>query len=149
MKLTGTYRCPAPRARVYAALIDPVVLQRCIEGAEQLVRTAGDEYDVRMRIGIGAVKGVFSGTVRLADMQAPEAFTLHVEGKGAPGFVSGSARIRLDDAEPGTAITCDADGQVGGVLAAVGSRLVDAAGRRMMDRFFERLGREFDPPTTS
>lgn len=139
MKLTGTYLLPAPRERVFAALIDPDVLQRCIEGAERLVRTADDQYDVHLRLGIGAIKGSFVGTVRLADKQPPDHFTLHVDGKGAPGFVRGSARIQLKAVEAGTEAICDAEGQVGGLIAAVGSRLLEATARKLMDRFFERL----------
>ncbi|OFW01273.1 MAG: hypothetical protein A3I61_15355 [Acidobacteria bacterium RIFCSPLOWO2_02_FULL_68_18] len=142
MKLTGTYRLAAPPARVFAALVDPDVLQRCIEGAERLVRTADDQYDVHLRLGIGTVKGAYVGTVRLTDQQPPDRFTLHVEGKGAPGFVRGSARIQLTAAGAGTVAICDADGQVGGVVSAVGSRLLDATARMLMDRFFERLGAE-------
>lgn len=139
MKLTGTYHLPAPRDRVFAALVDPDVLQRCIDGAERLVRTADDQYDVHLRLGIGAIKGSYVGTARLADQQPPERFTLHVEGKGAPGFVRGSARIQLKVEDAGTEAVCDADGQVGGLMAAVGSRLLEATARKLMDRFFERL----------
>jgi len=139
VKLTGTYHLPAPRERVFAALVDPDVLQRCIEGAERLVRTADDQYDVHLRLGVGAIKGAYVGTARLADKQPPERFTLHVEGKGAPGFVRGSARIELRAADAGTEAVCDADGQAGGLIAAVGSRLLEATARKLMDRFFERL----------
>ncbi len=142
MKLTATYHLPAPRERVFAALVDPDVLQRCIDGAERLVRTADDEYDVHLRLGIGAIKGSYVGRARLTGKQPPERFTLHVEGKGAPGFVRGSALIQLKAAEAGTEAVCDADGQVGGVMAAVGSRLLEATARKLMDRFFERLGAE-------
>lgn len=142
MKLTGTYHLPAPRERVFAALVDPDVLQRCIEGAERLVRTGEDQYDVHLRLGIGAVKGSYVGTARLADKQPPERFTLQVDGTGAPGFVRGSAQIQLKAGEAGTEAICDADGQVGGLIAAVGSRLLEATARKLMDRFFERLGAE-------
>ena len=142
MTLTGTYRIPAPRERVFAALVDPDVLQRCIEGAEQLVRTSDDAYDVHLKIGIAAFKGSYVGKARLTDKLPPDSFTLHVEGQGGPGFVRGRARIRLVASEGGTEATCDGDGQVGGLLAAVGSRLVEATARKMMDRFFERLTAE-------
>lgn len=149
MKLTGTYQIPAPPEQVFAALVDPLVLQRCIEGAERLVRTAEDEYDVHLKIGLGPLKGAYVGKVRLTDRDPPGRFTLHVEGKGSPGFVRGSAGIRLDGRDGGTELTCEGDGQVGGLLAAVGSRLIEATARRMMDRFFARLSVEVQQPSRS
>ena len=146
MKLSGTYRIAAPRERVYAALNDPAVLQRCIDGAEKLVRTADDAYDVHLNIGVAAIKGTYVGKARLTDKRPPEAFTLHIEGKGGPGFVRGTGHIQLADRGDQTEVTCDADGPVGGLLAAVGSRLVDATARKLMDRFFERLAQHLQHP---
>jgi carbon monoxide dehydrogenase subunit G len=137
--LNGVYRIPAPRERVFAALVDPAVLQRCIEGAEQLVAISEDEYKIHLKIGLAALRGSYSGKVRIADKEPPAHFTLHVEGKGTPGFVRGSARIGLEEQNGGTELTCATEGQVGGLLAAVGSRLVEAAARKMMDGFFQRL----------
>ncbi|MGH9382829.1 MAG: SRPBCC domain-containing protein [Vicinamibacterales bacterium] len=43
---------------------------------------------------------------------------------------------------PVTRAVCDADVQVGGVIAAVGSRLVEAAAKKLADDFFARLSDE-------
>ena len=142
MKLTATYQIPAPRARVFAALTDPAVLQRIIEGCESFVKREDGVYEARLKVGIGSIKGTYTGHVRMQDVNPPESYTLLVDGRGTPGFVKGSASIRLKDHEGGTELTSDADAQVGGVIAAVGSRLIEAAARQMMDRFFANLARE-------
>lgn len=142
MKLSATYPLPAAPARVFAMLTDPAVLKRCIEGCEQLEQTADDTYEVRLLVGLAALKGTYRGTIRILEKTPPRALSLDVEGKGSAGFVRGRARIELTEAPNGTEVRCDGDGQVGGLIAAVGSRLVDAAGRRMMDRFFETLSAE-------
>ena len=139
MKLTGSYSIPAAREQVFAALVDPDVLGRCMDGAESLVACGDGEYTVQLRLGVGPLKGAYAGRVRLSEKVPPERFVLHVEGKGTPGFVRGRADIQLDERDAGTTVTCQADGQVGGLIAAVGSRLIEAAGRTMMDRFFDAL----------
>ncbi len=142
MKLLATYAVPAVPDRVYGALVDPTILQRCIPGCESLTLAGDDRYEARVKIGIGGLKGTYTGHAELRDKQPPTGFTLAVGGKGSPGFVRATTKITLTEAGGATRIACDADVQVGGLLAAVGSRLVEAAARTQMDEFFRRLGAE-------
>ena len=142
MRLSGTYRVAASRERVFAALIDPVVLQRCLEGCEQLTLVGEYTYEARMRLGVGPFRGGYAGRAQLSDLRPPDSFAMRVDGKGAGGFMSGNALLTLVDAQGETDVRCEAEGQVGGVVAAVGSRLVEAAGRQMMTRFFRALAAE-------
>ena len=139
MKLAATYQIPASRESVFKAMTDPVILQQCIEGCESLTLKDDGSYEAKLRVGVGAVKGVYTGTARLSDLRPPESFTLAVGGRGTPGFVEGTARMRLAADGTSTTVSCDADVTVGGLIAAVGSRLIEATAKRMMDRFFERL----------
>lgn len=139
MKLAATYNIPTSRERVFAAMTDPAVLQQCIEGCESLTLKEDGSYEAKMRVGVGAVKGVFTGTARLSDLHPPESFTLIVSGRGTPGFVDGTARMRLTTDGTATTVSCDADVTVGGLIAAVGSRLIEVTAKRMMDKFFEAL----------
>jgi carbon monoxide dehydrogenase subunit G len=149
MKLTATYQIPASRERVFAALTDPAVLQRLIDGCESFVQRDDGVFEARLKVGVGSIKGTYTGHVRMQDVNPPESYTLLVDGRGTPGFVKGSANIRLIEHDGGTELTCDADVQVGGVIAAVGSRLIEAAARQMMDRFFANLARELSANASS
>jgi len=145
VKLQGTYSLPAPRDRVFAAITDPAVLQRVIDGCEKMVQTGEDAYDAHLKIGVAGLKGSYVGKVELKDKRPPESYTLLISGKGAPGFVKGSARIQLTEKAEQTELRCDADAQVGGMIAAIGSRLVEAAAKRMMDEFFKKFAAELQP----
>lgn len=142
MKLTGTYSLAAPRAKVFTAITDPAVLQRVIDGCEKMVKTGEDSYDAHLKLGLAGLKGTYIGKVQMRDRQPPESYTLHIEGKGVPGFVKGIARVQLHDKGDQTELHCEADAQVGGMIAAVGSRLIEAAARRMMDEFFRKFGEQ-------
>jgi carbon monoxide dehydrogenase subunit G len=139
VELSGTYQVPAARETVYAALQDPDVLRRCIEGCDQLTETEPGVYDAQLRLGLGAIRGRYTGRARVRDTHPPESFTLAVEGKGPGGHVRGDARLVLADAGSSTSIACQATGDVAGALAAVGSRLIQAAAARLIERFFSRL----------
>src|SRR3981189_2374565 len=114
MKIEGTHFLNAPRARVYESLIDPDVLQRCIPGCERLETTGENTYAATIRAGVGAIKGVFTGTVRLEDMRPPTHYRIVVEGKGAPGFLKGSGNLDLETEGDGTLVKYMGDLQLGG-----------------------------------
>lgn len=139
MKLSNSYRIKAPREKVFAAITDPAILQRAIEGCEKMVKTGGDTYDAHLKLGIAGIKGSYVGKVHLKDIKAPESYTLVMEGKGAPGFVKGTTRMQLIDQGAETELRYEADAQVGGMIAAIGSRLIEAVAKKLSDDFFKRF----------
>lgn len=136
VELAGTYRIPAARDVVYGALRDPAMLQKCIEGCESLTETEPGVFDAQLRLGLGAIRGRFTGRARVTNEHPPESFTLAVEGKGPGGHVRGEGHLKLGESGAETEIACRATAEAGGALAAVGSRLVQAAASRMMEKFF-------------
>jgi len=147
MKLSSTRHIKAPRAKVYAGITDPVVLQRCIDGCEKLVRTGEDTFDAHLQLGLAGIKGNYVGKLQITDKKLPESYTLIVEGKGTPGFVRSTARIRLVEKDQETELHCEADAQVGGPIAAVGSRLIEAAAKKMTDDFFKKFAQTIEGKT--
>lgn len=145
MKLSGTYEIDAPRDKVFDAITDPNVLQRCIEGCEKMVKTAENSYDAHLKLGVAGIKGNYVGKVQLQDVKPPQSYTLVMEGKGAPGFVKGTARIRLADRADKTELRYEADAQVGGMIAAIGSRLIEAIAKKMADDFFKKFAQQLHP----
>jgi carbon monoxide dehydrogenase subunit G len=137
---------PVERGRVFAALVDPAILQRCIPGCEELVETAPDTYAAKLKVGVAGLKGSYGGNAVIRDRRPPESLTLGFDGKGGPGFVRGSAVLRLSDRDGGTHVACDAEVHVGGLIAAIGSRLVEAAAKKLAADFFQGLARELKEP---
>jgi uncharacterized protein len=98
--------------------------------------------EVRLKVGLAGMKGSYGGKVRITAKQPPESLTLAMEGKGVPGFLKATAQLRLAANGAQTLLTGEADATVGGLIAAVGSRLIEAAAKKMMADFFVRLGAE-------
>ena len=143
MKIEGTQELRAPRERVYALLTDPEVLRRCIPGCESLEKTDENSYAATLKAGVGAIKGTFKGNVRLEDMRPTEHYRIVVDGKGGPGFVKGSGDFDLEERDGVTVIKYTGEMQVGGVIAGVGQRMIQAAAKMMAARFFTALEAEF------
>ena len=151
MKIEGTHELRAGRERVYQAMIDPEVLCRAIPGCEKLEKNGENSYSVTLRAGVGAIKGLFTGNVRLEDMQPPSAYRIVVEGKGQPGFLKGSGNLALIEHDDATTINYEGDVQVGGTIAGVGQRMIQGAARMMASQFFtaieaEAQARPDEPP---
>jgi carbon monoxide dehydrogenase subunit G len=142
MKVEGIQKLHAARDKVYSALTDPEILQRCIPGCESLEKTGEDTYAAVLKAGVGAIKGTFKGEVRLAEMRPPDHYRIVVEGKGAVGFAKGSADFDLEDQEGLTLIKYSGELQIGGTIAGVGQRMVEAAAKMMAARFFAALEAE-------
>jgi uncharacterized protein len=142
MKIEGTQKISVPRDRVFAALTDPKVLQKCIPGCEEMEKTGENQYNAKLTAGVGPIKGVFTATVSLADITAHSHFKLIVEGKGQPGFVKGTGELNLSEDGDGTSIQYTGDVNVGGLLASVGQRMIQGAANMMAGRFFNALEQE-------
>jgi uncharacterized protein len=142
MKIEGTYKIDAPRERVFTALTDPAVLQKCIPGCEQMEKTAENQYNARLTAGVGPVKGVFTATVSLQDIVAPQHYKLVVEGKGQPGFVKGSGELNLKDDGGSSLIEYTGEVNVGGLIASVGQRMIQATANLLAGKFFKSLESE-------
>ena len=142
MKIAVSSLITAPRDRVFAALVDPAILRRVIPGCETLTEVGPDEYAATLKVGAAGLKGVYNGKAAVRDKQPPDSLTLTFEGKGAPGFVRGSAAITLSSEGEATRVASEADVVVGGLIACVGSRLIEATAKKLGDDFFRQLGHE-------
>jgi carbon monoxide dehydrogenase subunit G len=146
MDMTGEYRIPAPRDRVWAALNDPEILKASIPGCQSLERVSDHEFTARVVAKVGPVKSTFNGNVLLANINAPESYTISGEGKGgAAGFAKGGADVRLAEDGDATVLSYTARADVGGKLAQLGSRLIDGTAKKMADDFFHNFRQQVAP----
>jgi|TARA_R100000501_G_scaffold15113_1_gene27383 hypothetical protein len=145
MQITGQQEISASRQDVWAALMDPDTLARCIDGVESLTRTE-DGFAGEMNAKVGPVRAKFKGAVAITESDPPSRYVLVGEGKGGvAGFAKGSAEIDLAEPAPGTTLlTYTASSQVGGKLAQLGARLVEGAAKGYAERFFENFRAEVE-----
>ncbi|HEY7336129.1 MAG TPA: carbon monoxide dehydrogenase subunit G [Bryobacteraceae bacterium] len=139
MKISGNSTLSVPPQRAYEIMQDPEVLARAMPGCESLERIGPDEYRMKMKLAMASISGAFEGKVRITDQQPPTSFKLSVEGTGKIGFVKGEGTLNLAPNGEGTEVSYEGDVQVGGTIAAVGQRLIDATAKMMIKRFFEKL----------
>jgi uncharacterized protein len=141
MKIEGSYHIPLARELVWQKLMDPGTLARVLPGCEKLEATGPNSYDVVLKVGIAAVKGTYQGHVEITDPVPPQSCHMKVEGKGSGGFLKSDARLTLAESPEGTTVSYSGDIQVGGLIAAIGQRLQQAAARQILTQFFQSFAK--------
>ena len=142
MKIEGNHIILAPRHQVWDMLHDPDILARTVPGCQTMEVEGEARFSAILSVGVGPVRGRFSGHVELTDDVDYKQYRMSLSGQGPTGFVSGEGVITLTDADSGTHVSVDADAQIGGTLAQIGSRMIQTATRMLMGQFFEALDRE-------
>ena len=153
MDMSGERRIPAPRQKVWDALNDPQMLKACIPGCESMERQANGDLKATAAVRIGPISTRFSGNIKLLDLDPPNSYRIAGEGQGgAAGFAKGGATVNLADDGAFTVMRYDVKAQVGGKIAQLGARLVDATSKQMADAFFDKFtteigsAHEMNPP---
>jgi carbon monoxide dehydrogenase subunit G len=138
MEMHGELRVPASRQLVWERLNDPETLKTCIPGCQTVEKISDTEFTAKVVAKVGPVKATFNGKVTLSDLNPPVGYTITGEGTGGvAGFAKGSATVALEEDGAETVMRYGVNAQVGGKLAQIGSRLVDATARKMSDDFFK------------
>ena len=140
MDMTGERRIPAPRQIVWDALNNVDVLKASIPGCESLEKTSDTQMKATAGIKLGPISAKFSGNVQLSDIDPPNSYTIGGEGQGGvAGFAKGGAKVFLTDDGADTLLRYEVNAQVGGKIAQLGARLIDATAKQMADAFFDRF----------
>jgi uncharacterized protein len=138
MKIEGQFVFDgvAPVA-VWGFLTDANLIAQCLPGCEKLDQTGEGSYDLQMKFGVGAISGVFSGSIRLHDFLPTSEYRMSVNGSGKPGFVNGEGTIQLVQDDTGTLLKYSGDVSAGGPIASLGQRMIGGAARMAIDQFFK------------
>jgi carbon monoxide dehydrogenase subunit G len=147
MEMKGEQLVPASQKATWDALNDPQVLKACVPGCESIEATGPNEYLVLMVARVGPVSAKFRGKLTLSDVNPPQSYAIAFEGQGGPaGFAKGGAQVRIAAEGAATRLAYDVKANVGGKLAQIGSRLVDAAAKKVADDFFRNFNERFSAP---
>jgi carbon monoxide dehydrogenase subunit G len=150
MDMTGERHIPAPRDRVWNALLDPDVLRRAIPGCKSLERAAENVFRGAAAVQVGPIAANFAGDVTVQDLDPPASYRIEGSAQGGPdGFTRGGATVTLAEQGAFTLLSYTLNAEVGGKLAQLGSRVIDASARQLADQFFERFTAEVAGPVAS
>ena len=142
MELSGQYTFEAPQEIVWSMLQDPEVIGSIIPGSQGLEEIGENQYHAELIVKVGPIKGKFEGNVELTNINAPDSYTLLMNGKGPAGHVDGEGNVRLEYSDGITTMHYSGDAKVGGKIATVGQRLLDVAAKAIAKQSLNALAKQ-------
>lgn len=144
MEFKGSYDLHGSKSEVWDILNSAESLQRIIPGCTSVQASDDTTFQAKIVTRVGPLKVNFTGTANYVDLNPHDGFTIKGKGEGGPaGFVKGSVKITMESPESGvTKLSYVAKTSLGGKLASLGSRLLEAISRRNIDHFFTSLQHE-------
>ncbi len=140
MDMQGSRQLAITQQQAWDALNDPEVLKACITGCDKVEPTGENQYAIGMAVKIGPVSAKFAGKITLADIVAPESYSINFEGQGgAAGFGKGNSAVKLLPNAGGCELQYTVHASVGGKIAQLGQRLIDGVAKSMAEDFFKKF----------
>jgi carbon monoxide dehydrogenase subunit G len=134
----GTVSIAAPRAAVWAFLMDFEGLGACGPGVESVERLGDGRARLTARLGMGFITARFAIDLEPGTVEPPDRATVHGRGEAPGSQVEGRAEMRLSGPPEGpTEMAWNAEVELFGSMAGLGARLLESAAGRLIDEAFE------------
>ena len=150
MQLSNQETLPLGQQAAWDALNDVALLQASLPGCEKFEETAPDTYDMTIKVGVGPIKGTYTGRISMAEKDEPKHYKLLVSGQGSAGFLNGEGIFDLSSKGPEeTLVNYKGIANVGGTLAGLGARMLAPVAKKMGGDFFKSMDKQLQAETES
>ena len=139
IRLENEYHIDLDQENVWKAINNPEILSEILPNCESLEPISEHQFTAHIKVKIGPISSKFKSTLELFDLKEPDGYRFRVQGNGKKGSMNGQGEIKLLSNGSGTGFTFIAEGNVTGLIARVGQRLIEAAGKKLMDQGFENF----------
>ena len=137
--LEKEYHIDLDQEEVWDAINDPEILAEILPNCESLEPISEHRFTAHINVKIGPISSKFESTLEMFDLKEPDGYKFRVQGNGKKGSMNGQGEIKLFPNGSGTGFTFIAKGNITGIIARVGQRLIEATGKRLMDQGFENF----------
>lgn len=142
MDMTGEERISAKREIVWQALNSPNVLRKCITNCESLEKKSPTQMAATVKFKVGPIPATFKADITLANLNAPESYTIIVDGQGGlAGSAKGTCDVSLVQDGDETVLTYKVGAQMNGALAKIGAKMIEASAKKVATGFFKKFGK--------
>jgi carbon monoxide dehydrogenase subunit G len=138
MQFKGTVEIAAPRARVWAFLMDPDQVGSCGPGVESIEVIDADHFKAKAKVGVGFISARFVVDMTVAERTEPDLAIIKAHGQAPGSAVDATASMALSGPADGpTTMDWSADVAIAGTLASVGARMIEGTANKMIGQTFD------------
>jgi len=140
MNYNGTFEVKSSRDQVYAFAIDPVKVTTIFPDVQDVKVIDANNFSLKARVGIGFVKGMMDIKCVIAEKKPSAYVKLKANGIGLSSAVELESSFTLEDApNGGTLVRWTAEAKISGLIARVGSRIMDSVASKYINQIIESL----------
>lgn len=145
MHYDGTFEVALDRARAYEFATDPSRMTVIFPDVEEVKIVDAEHFTLKAKVGISAIKGTMEVKAAIIEKNPPRFVKLKISASGLDSAVEMDVGFLLEDEGiGGTMVAWTADAKVVGLMARVGSRLMDSVARKYIRQIIEALKRNLD-----
>jgi len=149
MHMEGSFQTSVPRTTVWEFLLDPKDIAPCIPDLQSLEIIGPDSFKARVKVGLSVVRGNMDFEFHIADKVPPSSAKLIGTGRGVGSTVDLQTSFTLDEVSSGTKVGWVADVTMGGIVAGLGSKLLDSTSAKMVEQVVENFQNKLKEKNTA
>ena len=132
MHYDGTFEVPAKKEKVYDFVTDPAKITSIFPDVQDIKVIDQNTFTLKAKVGISFMKGMMDVKLSIVERNPPTFAKMKAKGNGLSSAVELENTFTMEDAPsgPGTVVKWAADAKVAGLMASVGSRLIDAVAEK-------------------
>ncbi|MBI2184633.1 MAG: carbon monoxide dehydrogenase subunit G [Thaumarchaeota archaeon] len=145
MKYEGTFNVKASPDTVFNFLMDPNALAKCLPDVQSMEVQGSDKFRAKVKAGVSFIRGTFDFQFTVAEKTPPTHAKLVAHGTGTGSAVDLETIFDLKpSSDGGTEMKWVAEAKVSGLIAGVGSRLMDSAAGKIIAELFASIKKELE-----
>jgi len=146
MHYEGTFEVAAPKERVYDFVTDPNGVASIFPDVQSVKVIDANNFTLKAKVGMSFIKGTMDVRLALVDNRRPTYSKLKARGTGMNSSVDLESTFTIEDAPAGgSRVSWAADAKMSGMMASVGSRLIDSAADKYVKQIIGSLREKLSP----
>jgi len=140
MHYEGAFDVKASMEKVYDFVNDPNRVTTIFPDVQSVKVIDEDNFQIKAKVGMSFIKGTLDVKLTLVDKKRPTYSKLKARGTGLNSSVDLESSFTLEEGPSGgTHVKWTADAKISGMMASVGSRLIDAQADKYVKQIIGNL----------